>query len=125
MGKNTRGKSTRGKNTQPMKLARHLLAATCLIAGVGAVAHGQTVTENPPGAFVGSTYGTEYGPPGATTEFGWVGTTATDELNANDDIEFSVQTPGVEFSFTELCDTGSCSVFALDVNTDANPIAHF
>lgn len=58
-----------GKNTRLKKLARHLLATTCLTAGAAALANAQVVTEAVPPAPTdfGNTFGAAYLLPDGTT----------------------------------------------------------
>jgi hypothetical protein len=59
-----------GKNTRLKKLARHLLATTCLTAGAAALANAQVVTEGSGGAPAdfGNTFGAAYLLPDGTIQ---------------------------------------------------------
>src|ERR1700755_2747797 len=93
-----------GKNSRLKKLARHLLATTCLTAGAAAMADATTVTETISG--VGD-YGNSFGavtllPNGTRTVNGVVGgiLTGTDALDFNDYIEIGGLLGGSSFSFS-------------------------
>jgi hypothetical protein len=88
-----------GKHTRLKKLARHLLATTCLTAGAAAIADAQVVTEGtaPAPADFGNTFGAAYLLPLGTTQ---VNGSTHDNVDPADFITFQGLQGGTGFSFT-------------------------
>jgi hypothetical protein len=88
-----------GKHTRLKKLARHLLATTCLTAGVAAIADAQVVTEgvSPAPADFGNTFATAYLLPNGTTQ---VNGTVQQGADTADFFTFQGLQGGTGFSFS-------------------------
>jgi hypothetical protein len=106
-----------GKHTRLKKLARHLLATTCLTAGVAAMADAQTVTEgtSPAPADFGNTFGTAYLLPNGTTQ---VNGTTHDNVDPADFITFQGLQGGTGFSFTATSTSNIASNLSIFNSSD-------